>query len=76
MSEGERFGKAAGRGASESESDQEDRVVRSLRMTAELDDRVSESARHLGLRKSEVQRLAIERGLDVLLEQLGKKETA
>lgn len=47
-------------------------VVRSLRISAELDEQVGAAARTLGLRKSDVQRLALERGVELLLRQLGK----
>lgn len=51
-------------------------VVRSLRISVDLDEKVAETARKVGLRKADVQRLALERGLDLLLEQLGKREVA
>lgn len=61
-----------GSGPSGAEKDEMDVVVRSMRISEELDSKVNETARAVGLRKSDVMRLALDRGLDRLIEQLGK----
>lgn len=48
----------------------------SLRIPAALDKKAADAGRKLHLKKSDVLRLATERGIDVLLSQLSSNPTA
>jgi predicted DNA-binding protein len=49
---------------------QPERVTVPFSMPTELDERVEEAARRLGLNKQSTMRLSLERGIDVLIAQL------
>jgi hypothetical protein len=48
-------------------------VVVTLRITKELADKTMEASKAIGLRRSDVMRLSLDRGLERLLEQLDTK---
>jgi len=50
-------------------------VVVSLRMPEDLDAKVMKAARRTKLKKSDVLRLAVDRGVDMVLAQLLEKKT-
>lgn len=52
------------------ETDLDTKII-TLRIKPELNEKIGETAIQVGLKRSDVLRLAIERGMDVLLEQLG-----
>jgi uncharacterized protein (DUF1778 family) len=53
-----------------------DPKVVTLRIQTSLDEKVDAAASTTGLKRSDVLRLAIDRGLDVLLSQLGHSQEA
>lgn len=50
--------------------------VVALRIPASLDDKANQAAEKVHLRKADVFRLAIDRGIDLLLDQLSSKPAA
>ena len=47
-----------------------------VKLTPEIDAKVIAAARQTGLKKSDIVRMSVERGVDVLLAQLTSKPTA
>ncbi len=62
--------KSAESDASETPTD----IIVTLRIRPELNEKTAIAAQAVGLRKSDVMRLALDRGIDRLLEQLDAKQ--